>query len=260
VIAMRLITIFAISLSLCLTNVHAQSTEYETVLLPITLAQPVPGAFGSLWATDLRVYAQGGNVFFIQFNDCLSCLPTYVVPAGETRALPVGRGATQPLGTMVSVSKDSIDRAIFNLRITDLSRQALTWGTELPVVREKDFRTTAITLINVPTDSRFRQALRVYDLNQEVRVAPARFNVQFFDMDSDSMLAEREYRAVRDIEGPGRIPAWVQLTDLVHEFPQLSDAQHINIVITPIDAGTRFWAFVSITNNEAQSVTTITPQ
>jgi hypothetical protein len=247
------------ALAILTTSASAQTTDFETVLLPITLAQPVPGAYGSLWATDLRVYADAGDVVFRQFVPiCLGCLPFVTVSAGTTRTVPVGRIATQPLGTFVLVSRATVDHAVFNLRVMDLSRQEQTWGTEIPAVRERDFRTGMVTLINIPTDPRFRQALRVYNLNRDYTVPLAHFKVQIFDTES-ALLAEQDYTEYRDQEGPERIPGWVQITDLVAEFPQIQSAERVRVLVTAAEFGTKLWAFVSVTNNETQHVTTITP-
>ncbi len=51
------------------------------------------------------------------------------------------------------------------LRIADRSRQALTCGTEIPVVRRSEIaESTPVYLLGVPTREPFRAALRVYDL------------------------------------------------------------------------------------------------
>jgi hypothetical protein len=256
------IALVCVIAALTASSAWPQSTPYEeAILLPITLAKPIPGAFGSLWATDLRVHASGGDIIFREFGPaCGACLPTVRVASGTTQTLPlVGRIVGQPLGTLVFVRRETAKNAVFNLRIQDLSRQALTWGTELPVVRERDFRTEPLTLINIPTDARFRQALRIYDLNVDVGMPPTYFTVTIHDMQSGDVLAERDYRAVPAPEGPGRIPSWVEVTDLVAAFPQLASAERIRITIAPVNTGTVFWAFVSVTNNETQHVTTVTP-
>jgi hypothetical protein len=47
-----------------------------------------------------------------------------------------------------------------------------------------------------------------------------------------------------------------QFTDA---FPQLNGLDKVRVEVTPLTEGLRFWTFVSITNNETQHVTTITP-
>jgi hypothetical protein len=34
----------------------------------------------------------------------------------------------------------------------------------------------------------------------------------------------------------------------------------VRVVVTPTDEASRFWAFISITNNDTQQLTLITPQ
>src|SRR5713101_5131166 len=159
--------LFALAVvGLAVSNLEAQGPVYERILLPIALARPVPGAFGSLWSTEVKAHASGGPVRFRQFTQCFACLPIFDIAPDTTVDLPaVGRVQGQPLGTIIYLDRATAANVQLNLRVTDLSRQALTWGTELPIVRERDFFTTPLTLINVPTDSRFRQALRIYDVD-----------------------------------------------------------------------------------------------
>src|SRR5438105_3909947 len=53
-----------------------------------------------------------------------------------------------------------------SLRVQDVSREARTWGTTVPVVRERDAFTGRLQLLDVPVDDRFRVALRVYDFDE----------------------------------------------------------------------------------------------
>jgi len=57
-------------------------------------------------------------------------------------------------------STPSLRRSPFIVR--DLSRQAEAFGTEVPVVREKDWKRGSLSLLNVRSDPRFRITLRVY--------------------------------------------------------------------------------------------------
>src|SRR5438552_7901983 len=51
------------------------------------------------------------------------------------------------------------------LRVQDLSRQASTRGTEIPVIDETKAAQKAIELLAVPKDPQFRALLRIYDFD-----------------------------------------------------------------------------------------------
>jgi hypothetical protein len=155
---------------------------------------------------------------------------------------------------------------IFNLRVRDLSRQALTWGTTIPVIREAQTFASRLELLDVPTDARFRVALRVYDFD-----APNSRSVRLriYDRSKDNpvptlppqtALVDVVLRLETPVEDVyGAIPASAAVTDLIGAFPQLSSAPIVRIVLDPVSTDLRFWAFASVTNDETQHVTAITP-
>ena len=59
------------------------------------------------------------------------------------------------------VSRRPGDSAATSTRRPEPSRNAFSAGTEIPIVRENDFK-NRIVFLNVPSDSRFRVALRIY--------------------------------------------------------------------------------------------------
>ncbi len=178
-----------------------------------------------------------------------------------------------PPGLLLYVRRTLADEVAFNLRIQDVSRQALTWGTEIPVVRERDLRTEAVDLLDVPTDSRFRVALRIYDPFQKPRTEPDATTswvaIELFSMESQALIASKTAELVQPpIEntcgaptaGIACWPGSFEIHHLVNEFPGISSADRIRIRIVPLTLGLRMWAFANVTNNETQHVTTITPQ
>ena len=232
--------------------------EFERVLLPIILNSEVPGAFGSRWTSDLLVRNDNDEPVIVtpSLSPCpIECATGAVSPHVSLRPA-VSLRFPYP-GAFLFVSRPGNARVSFNLRVLDVSRQALTWGTEIPVVREKDVRTDAITLLNVPTDSRFHTMLRVYDFDGaaddqvRLRIYAANDQTAF----ADSIVTLRSPSGL-----PEPIPGYAQIGNLTDTYPQLVSADRLRIEITPVTQGVRFWAFVSVTNNDTQHVTTITPQ
>lgn len=238
----------------------------ERLLLPISLetADGIPGAFGSRWRTFLDIFNESEETVFVGQNPELDCpfeCPSQFFNGRSPVSIigAVGQPSTPAAFVYTSVPATGVVR--FNLRVQDLSRQALTWGTELPVVRERDFTTTRMTLLSVPLHSRFRQTVRIYDFDANVG---SRVIVRVKAADSDLTLAEKEVvlagGGIRNDEGRPLTPAYAQLGDLKAEFAGLDDHTSVRLEFEPLTPGLRIWSFVSITNNETQHVTTITPQ
>ena len=61
--------------------------------------------------------------------------------------------------------------------------------------------------------------------------------------------------------GYSTTPEYAQISDLVGAFPQLAGKGPLRILIGAVAKGQApFWGFVTVTNNDTQQVTTITPQ
>lgn len=216
----------------------------ERMLLPVFTEQ-VPGAFGSLWRSELWVY-----------NDNLESAGVGLVgdvPAKSTSGPVLGQRPTGATPGAVMTALPHLAAGLsFNLRVRDLSRSAESFGTEIPVVRESEFFTSKVTLLNVPTDSRFRPMLRVYQFLGFLQ-PPATVRVRFYRTgQTPDLLLEQ---LTLSLEGSGAL-AYAQLSSL--PLDSISDPT-VRVEIESIGS-MRFWAFVSITNNETQHVTIITPQ
>lgn len=215
----------------------------ERILVPI-FAQPGPGAFGSFWQSELWVH-----------NDTDEPVQTGlgpVFPPKTTIGPLVGDRAVGTPGLVMFTRREHEAHLHFSVRIRDLSRQAQTWGTEIPVVRESEFFTGRMQLLAVPTDGRFRTMLRVYEF-LGFGLSPGAVRVRFYrtGVSPDVLLHEQTV----SLAGTG-VLAYAQLASLP---PEVSDAAPVRIEIEPLKE-MWFWAFVSITNNETQHVTIITPQ
>lgn len=237
----------------------AQTPEYDRVLIPIAIGR-VPGAHGSLWTSELWV--SNGAISVRDFNGnqyCATLCPPNALQPGATRGVPFFPQPSNAPGLLVYVERPS-GEVTFNSRIQDLSRQAQTWGTEIQVVREEDFLTSAARLLNVPSGNDFRITLRIYDLDAR---PDARIHLRAFRPHSTENLGTTEI--LLETPPPGTVrpqykPGYAQVSDLEALFPAITGHPRIGLEITPLTPGLRYWAFVSITNNETQHVTTVTPQ
>ena len=232
--------------------VTQQAASLERVLVPLLFSGP--GAFGSQWTTEVAITNAADvplDIFKSPFTNSAPLEP------GETRTLTTADIGQRPTGLFLYIPRGE-DRSLqFNALVRDLSRQGEQLGAEMPSVRESEFFHQRFNLMNVPSDSRYRVALRTYALG----AAPIILSI--YRMGDASLLV----RDTLQVGTPSSTqPANVIIPDLVSKYPQLADAGSFRVEIQrpfegtygPFDPG--IWAFISVTNNETQHVTIISPQ
>jgi len=151
----------------------------------------------------------------------------------------------------------------FSLRVRDVTRQSESYGTEIPVVPESQAIAGVPILLNdIPRDVDSRIMLRIYDFDGPTG-GKADVEVHFDD------ASPNEQFALDSLDLPGgaqqefpSIPGYVQV-DLTSELatldvPFVKNAKSLRVSVTA--AQKRIWAFVTVTNNRTQQITTITPR
>ncbi len=252
----------------CTALAQMPGITYERLLVPVVISQPLPGAYGSLWSSAL-----------IARNDTDADVPTYPIvvtcqvalcPPAQTlaahRSVDLTNSVIVPgeAAALLFVERDQVDNLSFSLRVQDVSRQSLTWGTAVPVVREREYRSSQVTLIDVPADNRFRNTLRVFDPdgvpNGQVTISLWRMTEGQYPGSSDQFLGENTYALTPPPAGhEWHAPAYLQLSGF-SDFGPLNATDRLAVRIKPATAGMRIWAFDSITNNDTQHVTLALPQ
>jgi len=238
---------------------------YERVLVPIYISRavgsPLPGAYGSLWTTQLTIRNQSDSSVHVSDNPLGCGIPEgcsdHITPATTLVNPPYNSEPNR--GLFLYVGSPGKGKVGITLRVQDVSRQSETWGTMIPVVDESDVYSDTLQLIDVPTAGGFRGALRVYDFDDP---ADRQVRLQIFPLESNTVLVDTTLTLPGQAEGhpfPSH-PASVMIGDLALAFPALANTERVRINITPVTEGTRFWAFVTATNNETQHVTAITPR
>lgn len=251
-----------------ISSARAQPT-LEKFLVPVSVYQPTPGANGSQWTTSLLVRNKSsipvrlGGVF-VDCGGIGSCGGAIDLVSGASyEVLPTLDGGSQASILYVPAGRSA--DLTFTLRVQDLSRQSQTWGTTVPVVNESQFRPEGVLLLDVPVSASFRNNLRIYEIDGQsptdviVRVfaiAPARPNITELPP-PDRLLGETVVTLGRG--RPDQTPSYAQIANL-SEIANVASVSRVCIQVVPRTPGVRIWSFVSITNNETQHVTVITPQ
>lgn len=249
------------------------AADYETILIPVALKQ-VAGANGSLWSSSLLLYNGGAQTIDPNYpssdiypldSSCgvqPPCPPIDQIAPGVTASPVLFWRQDGYTGLLLHVRQELAPTVRFYSRVQDLSRESLTWGTEIPVIREGAFLTGRSEFLGVPLDSRFRQTLRIYDPDSHNLGV---FAIRMFSLDDTQPILETTLDLTRPPASNCTaaqelcFPSMIVLSDLLSAFPQLNGLDEVRVEVEPLTMGLRYWAMVSITNNETQHVTTISP-
>lgn len=218
---------------------------FDPILFPVFLP-PVRGAFGSRFETTARVsnrtFAQQSTFYGIDFT-CYITTGVYspydaVVISQSKELFP---DCSRTTGRVFWV-KRSGNPLVASLRVRDTSRQASSAGVEVPVVRLSDFTNDRIVLMGVPADPRFRKTLRVYSLDSGDVSATLAFNDQ-----SVGQIFLKPSTSIFE-------PAYAEFNDFPTNIPTGGTME------ISLSSSKRIWAFISVTNNDTQEITLISPQ
>ena len=224
------------------------SALFERILVPVVYHGP--GANGSSWATEVSVRNDNPTDVRLWTQS--------VIAASRPATLELDDA---PGGVFLIVPREDAAALHLNALVRDVSRDALNWGTEIPIVRAAAFSTHAIELLNIPVDSRYRHTLRIYANGSY----PTFARVSSYAMEDGHGLAERLIALNSPQPCPGEPcasdrPSFASVSDFASMFRTNVTTDRIGLRIEPWVAGTPLWAFVSITNNETQQVTVVSPQ
>ena len=225
---------------------------FERLLLPV-FTESVSGAYGSLFLTELRMSTkesgQEAKVYGLEPGcDVSACIFRNLfedyLPITEVDQADFTHWGDP--GWFLYVPKTDVESLTANLRVYDITRDALNFGTEMPIVRSSEFIDNRIVLNGVPTDPRFRNTLRIYSA-LEIDVV---------------VTVEGRAPVTLSLAGATDIfnPAYAIFTD----FPIGSEPVNVTIDVVhgpvPSIVSNAIWAFITVTNNETQLISTITPQ
>lgn len=240
---------------------------YEAALVPVHVDGILHGAFGAQWKTDLWLRNSGFTPIEISPWPCFDVVctaefpkTTTLAPGHSLRNLPPLTGSADGNPSrLVYVARSDSSNVSFSLRFADISRASLDGGVEMPVIRERELLGATAQLFNVPLGHSFRVLLRLY----EMAYTSSQFMVRVYPQSEsdEASVHSFELTATASQAGPFRPKAaYVQfdITGLLGE--QQAWPETARIEVTPLTPGSNFWAFASITNNDTQIVTLVTPQ
>lgn len=241
-------------------------------LVPIYLPDPVPGAFGSLWASELTVLNTGAGSAVIQnYGICppvnAECIfplaPGVSMTSGRIRDLSFGTGIP---AAVLTVDDQYADQLTFTSRVRDIAASATSWGAWIPIVPETATVHGPSSLLDVPVHSAYRQTLRVYSFDTAAPSPVVRVRVYAtIPGDPENPASyEQPNPVIADLLLPLRHAVLSPASPLYGEIGNLAVlpgvAGHENVWLTIEPQGALgVWAMVSVTNNTSQEVTMILP-
>jgi hypothetical protein len=238
--------------------------DFERILVPL-LTPPVQGAFGSEFRTALSVHSSSEGAQ-IEIKGLSPICILSACPTVDSIVLDPGQDVTDielsgTPGRFIFVRAEDRKQLGINLRAYDVSREASNFGTEIPLASADDFSSDSIRLAGVPMTPAFRKTLRVYSAYET------------------EVVVSFEGREIIGSPVIGPPPSVVlrlrrQGTSMFETaYAVLSQFPHypypLTIVVRPIPPcaicpqphfAEPIWAFLSVTNNNTQHITTITPQ
>jgi hypothetical protein len=255
---LRLITIIA---ALALSTGTA-AAEFARVLVPLRYTD-APGAYGSVWSTDLHLY--NGSAVTLRpgidiFPIVTACPPIPQLVRIEPRTLvelPDCASGRRPPAQLVYVREPAVGTVAFSLRIREVTG-SISEQTSVPVVRDEMLFDRPLFLLRVAqSGSRFRSTIRVYAPDAVPTVVTVRLWLGGGRLEP---LAERQLELIAPPGGAMAYPSYAELMLDEHSFPMLErDFRELQVEIEPA-ANVPIWAMASITDNVTQTVHVILPQ
>lgn len=238
--------------------------NFTPVLVPLT-SNGLSGAHGSIWFSELSIFNASAAEMVLPGPWAVPISAPidapWVVDPLRTDSPPLAQRPGYE-GAFVYVPNPLVQAAKMSLRVRDTSENATSWGAEVPVVRREHVG-GGVLLMDIPTDPRYRGTLRIYGWT----AAPMRVRV--------SVYAEHDSRLIEEYETDLRGIVTAEF-DPMPRFPAYAAINPLTTVVRAADLKVRIaisnmgevvspppppiWAFVSITSNESQQVTVVTPK
>lgn len=253
--------------------------DYQVLLVPVFFFGP--GAHGSQWETSVGLANTSTQTASMPVPLLADPFDGCALTSGdieENWRYFLCSGYASPSGLFLYIPKTlDLKELHVNARVRDLTRAASSAGTQIPVVGESDFRSGDLLLLDIPSDARFRANLRIYGgtmiFTPELRfINPGggSVNVEIYDsrdLGFALVTTRVDLSAAQTIAGSSYLvrPGYFSFGDLVASFPQLANVPSYTIRIRTDQPLTSpaieltTWAFVTITNNDTQEVTTVSP-
>jgi hypothetical protein len=225
----------------------------EEIIIPIAF-QPINASFGTRWVSEVSVYNDSDDVvpidaqicYFIGLAHPCSSPARRVQPHSSMSIEQLSAYASEPLIGFLPPA-DHADRLHFTVRLHETSRDPDGPGTEIPVIRSRDFQKNQVLLPSIPTNVRFRSTLRVITRWYAV-------TVRVKDDTTGQLLSEQTIQRFlpTDIDTLGTVT--------FNDPLAASGVRAHEKVRIEVESQSPVWAMLTLTDNETQRVQIFTPR
>ena len=241
--------------------------NYTRYLVPVS-GYPVAGAHGSLWEADLVLFNDSDVMMFPigQFCDPIILSPCFT-PALQPKQTQIATLWPYPsenpaAGSFLHIPTPLAASTSKRVRAYDISRSTKSLGVEIPIVTMDEF-SPRIVLTTVPVAENYRASLRIYGATE----APEQVVVRVVAELGSEVLDERTVDLAGLVTTEPALfpatPAYARIDPLNDAIRALGNAVRVevqSVATFPNEYPNPIWAFITITNNETQEVTVISPQ
>ena len=249
---------FCLLLLAALFSVGANAQEHDRILIPTVANEPVAGAYGSQWVTEISLRYTGNQwmrrmrLFFPWGCPMILCVYRELDP-GRTYSGAEFIGPNSPHGVVLRTDGGTAANTVISVRARDLSRALDTWGTEIPVVFINEQSTAPVVLLDIPTSDRFRVMLRMYDFGFEAN----EFIVDIRALNGDEILHQARIPS-SILTSIGGSPEGIWFAALTLSDWPSGAPERVRVTISNVNEA-KLWAFATVTNNETQHITVVSP-
>lgn len=242
----------AIAFTLALVLVSASSATAERILIPLLITYPTPGDHGAVWDTTLAIWNTSDDYWPSVWPvvGCTYSDELWIAPhATEIDPICTNSGA----GAILTVPDAIAEKVRFHLSLFNRASSCLSAGTEIPVVRERQFLSGPSSILGIPGSPDLRRTVRIFNLTPS---KPFVFRLRVF------LIAEEEpfldFSATVPAPTPPGLGNLIRLDDGT-AFPDMSYGD-LKFELTPDDPSLKYWWFASVASIETNSVSVLTPQ
>ena len=209
-----------------------QDPDDTNVKLLLPIAVGTQGVFGTSWQTDVLAHNE---------------TPSPVVIAGTTiPPLATQKLALSPTltGMFLQIPRSVFEGVTITTHVHDTTHDAESLGVDVPSIPETQFR-RSVVLTGIPNDSRYRVLLRFYGY-------PGSYYgvVRVRDDATGELLSSQNVLLVASDLAYFQMPI---------SAPQTSHVLRVEATTGASSQNPPIWAFITLTNNTTENVTTITP-
>lgn len=251
-------TLLLLSL-LIATAAYGQIASQEKLLLPVVLSAPVRGAYGSVFNTQLTILNSSRTTVSVRGFGPSQCAidlcNSNSLDPNETRTFtPFMQAGT--VGRFLYVDRNFSNAVRVQLRAFDSSHATDTFGTEIPIVRESEALQGPTELLSIPTDRNFRNLVRIYGFDSGSS-DPVLVRIYYRGAAGEQDVLYEE-RLLNLQPGPSEdYPSYAQF-DITALTPFA--VKEVRVEVVPVNPTLRYYTFASVTNNNTQHITLVTPQ